>query len=97
MIRLIQEFKNFDSDLTELINKYLKSYYPSANPPFFSIYLPFYIKTIAYSLFFLVPILFLKILFPYKKVIDYLILIILMILIISVALIFLAFMQFLFQ
>ncbi|OGM08573.1 hypothetical protein A2159_03530 [Candidatus Woesebacteria bacterium RBG_13_34_9] len=96
MIKLIEAFKIFNSDLTEIINKYLKGYYPSVKPQFFGIYLPVYIKTIIYSLFFLLPILFLKILFPYNKEINYFIFFILIIQVLSVFLIFLAFLQFLF-
>jgi len=86
----------FDADLTGIISQFFKRYAPLKELPFFTSHLTDFTKIIVYSLFILIPLLFLKILFPYKRRFTYPIFFVLGVIGISLVGIFLGFMQLLY-
>lgn len=94
--KIIYSFKSFDSDLEAIINKFLKMYDPYKNPPSIAALMPIFLRVIFYLFVIIIPIFFIKILFPYKKWINILIYVIVFLAGLSVFGILLGFIQLLF-
>lgn len=92
-------FKSFDSDLTGIINNFLKSYINGVNlgELFFSSHLDDFLKIIVYSTFVLVLFLIGKVLFPEKRFVNWVLITVLIIGGLTVAGIFFGFLQLLYN
>lgn len=71
IFNIINSIKGFDKDLGGLIEKSLKPYDPYKNPPVVAALIPLFLKVVFYSVVIILPFLVLKLLFPYKKWINY--------------------------
>jgi len=98
MFKKISDFLiSTDVQVTKILTQYFKHIAPFKELPFFAGHLTEFTKIILYSLIILSPLLFLKILFPYKRRFTYPILLILTILGICIFAIFLGYMQLLYS
>ena len=94
--KAVKFIENFDADLTKILSHFFEGFTPYKELPFFASHFTDFTKTIVYSFFILVPLLFLKILFPYKRRFTYPIFFVLGVIGISLVGIFLGFMQLLY-
>lgn len=65
--RVISALKQFDANLTEILNQFFKSFEPFEKLPFFAGNLTNFTKIIIYAFFLLAPLLPLKFLYPYNR------------------------------
>ena len=97
--KLSSIIKGFDSDLTGLISRFMKSYTSGADVDklFFSNHLVDFVKIIIYALFVLVLFLIGKVLFPEKRVVNWVLIGIVIVGGLAVAGIFFGFLQLLYN
>ncbi|KKR30592.1 hypothetical protein A2715_00200 [Candidatus Woesebacteria bacterium RIFCSPHIGHO2_01_FULL_39_32] len=94
--KILQVVERSNAKLTGNLDQFFKRFAPFKELPFFATHFTDFTKVIIYSFFVLIPLLILKILFPYKRRFTYPILLILGIIGLSLFGIFLGFLQLLY-